>query len=393
MKQVVIVAAARTPIGSFNGALASVPAPRLGAVVVAEVLKRAGVRPELVDEVILGNVLPAGEGQAPARQAAIFAGLPEHVACTTINKVCGSGLKSVMLAVQAIQTGDAEVVVAGGMENMSQVPYYLPEARNGLRLGHGKVLDGLVHDGLWDVYNNFHMGSAAEICARELSISRTDQDAFAAESYRRSLAAIEAGAFKREIVPVPVPQRKGDPLLVDTDEEPGKGRIDKLAGLNPAFEKTGTVTAGNASSINDGAAALLLMSADKARELGLKPLARVVAQAGAAQKPEWFTTAPAASIRKALDKAGLALSDIELFEINEAFSVVSLANERLLELDPAQVNPRGGAVSLGHPIGASGARVLVTLLHELEDLGKRRGLASLCIGGGEAVALIVDREV
>ncbi|MFA7330362.1 MAG: acetyl-CoA C-acetyltransferase [Candidatus Delongbacteria bacterium] len=393
MKQVVIVAAARTPIGSFNGALASVPAPRLGAVVVAEVLKRAGVRPELVDEVILGNVLPAGEGQAPARQAAIFAGLPEHVACTTVNKVCGSGLKSVMLAVQAIQSGDAEVVVAGGMENMSQVPYYLPEARNGLRLGHGKVLDGLVHDGLWDVYNNFHMGNAAEICAREMSISREDQDAFAAESYRRSQAAIAAGAFKREIVPVPVPQRKGDPLLVDTDEEPGKGRIDKLAGLNPAFEKTGTVTAGNASSINDGAAAVLLMSADKARELGLKPLARVVAHAGAAQKPEWFTTAPAASIRKALDKAGLALSDIDLFEINEAFSVVSLANERLLELDPAKVNPRGGAVSLGHPIGASGARVLVTLLHELEDLGQRRGLASLCIGGGEAVALIVEREI
>jgi acetyl-CoA C-acetyltransferase len=392
MKQVVIVAAARTPIGSFNGALASVPAPRLGAVVVAEVLRRAGVSPDAVDEVILGNVLPAGEGQAPARQAAIFAGLPERAACTTINKVCGSGLKAVMLAAQAIACGDAEVVVAGGMENMSQVPYYLPDGRNGMRLGHGKVLDGMVHDGLWDVYNNFHMGNAAEICAREMSISREDQDAFAAESYRRSTAAIASGAFKREIVPVPVPQRKGDPVMVDTDEEPAKGRPDKLGSLSPAFEKTGTVTAGNASSINDGAAALLLMSADKAAALGLKPMARVLGFAGAAQKPEWFTTAPAASINNALARCGLALGDIDLFEVNEAFSVVSLANERLLKLDASKVNPRGGAVSLGHPIGASGARVLVTLLHELEDLGKRRGLASLCIGGGEAVALIVERE-
>jgi acetyl-CoA C-acetyltransferase len=392
MKQVVIVAAARTPIGSFNGALASVPAPRLGAVVVAEVLRRAGVSPDAVDEVILGNVLPAGEGQAPARQAAIFAGLPERAACTTINKVCGSGLKAVMLATQAIACGDAEVVVAGGMENMSQVPYYLPDGRNGMRLGHGKVLDGMVHDGLWDVYNNFHMGNAAEICAREMSISREDQDAFAAESYRRSTAAIASGAFKREIVPVPVPQRKGDPVMVDTDEEPAKGRPDKLGSLSPAFEKTGTVTAGNASSINDGAAALLLMSADKAAALGLKPMARVLGFAGAAQKPEWFTTAPAASINNALARCGLALGDIDLFEVNEAFSVVSLANQRLLKLDASKVNPRGGAVSLGHPIGASGARVLVTLLHELEDLGKRRGLASLCIGGGEAVALIVERE-
>jgi len=376
MKQVVIVAAARTPIGSFNGALASVPAPRLGAVVVAEVLKRAGVAPDQVDEVILGNVLPAGEGQAPARQAAIFAGLPERVACTTVNKVCGSGLKAVMLAAQAIQAGDAEVVVAGGMENMSQVPHYLPEMRNGQRLGHAKVVDGMIHDGLWDVYNNFHMGNAAEICAREMAIGREEQDAFAAESYRRSQAAVAGGLFQREIVPVAVPQRKGDPVLVDTDEEPAKGRIDKLPAL-----------------INDGAAAVLVMSAEKAKALGVKPLARIVAQGGVAQKPEWFTTAPAASIEVALQKAGLAVDDIDLFEINEAFSVVSLANERLLKLDPAKVNPRGGAVSLGHPIGASGARVLVTLLHELEDLGKRRGLASLCIGGGEAVALIVDREV
>ena len=391
MKDVVIVSAARTPIGSFNGALASVPATRLGAAAVKAAVERAGIRPDQVDEVIMGNVLPAGEGQAPARQAAIFAGLPEHVACLTVNKVCGSGLKSVMLAAQAIACGDAEIVVAGGMENMSQVPYYLPDGRNGMRLGHGKVLDGMVHDGLWDVYNDFHMGSAAEICARELGISREQQDAFAVESYRRSVAAIAAGAFKREIVPVEIPQRKGDPVVVDTDEEPGRGRPDKLAGLRPAFEKTGTVTAGNASSINDGAAALVLMSADKAAELGLKPLAKIVAQAGAAQKPEWFTTAPAASVRRALEKSGLAIGDIDVFEVNEAFAVVSLANEKLLELDAAKVNPRGGAVSLGHPIGASGARILVTLLHEMEDMDAKRGLASLCIGGGEAVALIVER--
>lgn len=391
MNEVVIVSAARTPIGSFNGALASIPAPRLGSLVIKAVLDRAGLAPDKVDEVIMGNVLPAGEGQAPARQAAIFAGLPEHVACTTVNKVCGSGLKTVMLAAQAILSGDAAVVVAGGMENMSQVPYYLPDARNGMRLGHGKVIDGMVHDGLWDVYNNFHMGNAAELCAREMSISREDQDAFAVESYRRSTEAIAGGLFKREIVPVSIPQRKGDPIVVDTDEEPGRGRPEKLGSLRPAFDKEGSVTAGNASSINDGAAAVLVMSAARAKELGLKPMARIVAQAGAAQKPEWFTTAPAASITRALDKAKLTLGDIDAFEINEAFSVVSLANERLLKLDATKVNPRGGAVSLGHPIGASGARVLVTLLHELEDMGGKRGLASLCIGGGEAVTMIVER--
>jgi acetyl-CoA C-acetyltransferase len=392
MNEVVIVSAARTPIGSFNGALAEIPAPRLGAIAIKAVLERAGVSPDQVDEVIMGNVLPAGEGQAPARQAAIFAGLPEQVACTTINKVCGSGLKSVMLAAQAIMAGDAEVIVAGGMENMTQVPYYLPGGRNGMRLGHGKVLDGMVHDGLWDVYNNFHMGNAAEICAKEMQISREDQDAFAAESYRRSVASIEAEHFRREIVPVSIPQRKGDPIVVDTDEEPGRGRPDKLGALRPAFDREGTVTAGNASSINDGAAAVLVMSAKKAAELGLTPMATIVSQAGAAQKPEWFTTAPAASINNALKKAELALGDIDVFEINEAFSVVSLANERLLELDAAKVNPRGGAVSLGHPIGASGTRILVTLLHEMEDMNAQRGLASLCIGGGEAVAMIVERK-
>ncbi len=392
MREAVIISAVRTPIGSFNGSLAGVPATRLGAAAVKAVIARAGIDGAAVDEVIMGNVLPAGEGQAPARQACIYAGLPEQVACMTINKVCGSGLKSVMLGAQAIMTGDADVVVAGGMENMSQVPYYLPDGRNGMRLGHGKVLDGMVHDGLWDVYNNFHMGNAAELCAREMSISREDQDAFAAESYRRAQTAVEKGLFSREIVPVEIPQRRGEPVVVAEDEEPGRGRIDKLGKLRPAFDKEGTVTAGNASSINDGAAALLLMSAEKASELGLKPMARIVAQAGAAQKPEWFTTAPAASVEKALKQAGLELGDIEIFEINEAFSVVSLANERLLKADPAKINPRGGAVALGHPIGASGARILVTLLHEMEDMGARRGLASLCIGGGEAVALIVERE-
>ncbi|MCA9782872.1 MAG: acetyl-CoA C-acetyltransferase [Candidatus Cloacimonetes bacterium] len=393
MRDTVIVGAARTPIGSFNGSLASIPGPRLGAVAIKAALQRAGVDPASVGEVYMGTVLPAGVGQAPARQAALFAGLPEHVPCTTVNKVCGSGLKSVMLAAQAIALGDCDIAVAGGMENMSLTPYYLMDGRNGYRMGHGKLIDGLVHDGLWDVYNDYHMGSAAELCSREMCITREDQDAFAVESYRRSNEAIASGRFKREIAPVEVPQRKGDPLIVDTDEEPGRGQPARLGSLRPAFEKDGTVTAGNASSINDGAAALVLMSADKARELGLKPLARIVAHASAGQKPEWFTTAPAAAITRSLEKAGLGLADIDCFEINEAFSVVSLANNQLLKLDPAKVNPRGGAVSLGHPIGASGARILVTLLHEMEDSGLRRGLASLCIGGGEAVSLIVDRQI
>jgi acetyl-CoA C-acetyltransferase len=391
MKKVVIVSAARTAIGSFNGALASVSAPKLGAVAVKAVIERAGISGDLVDEVIMGNVLPAGVGQAPARQACIYAGLPEKVECLTINKVCGSGLKSVMLGAQAIMCGDADVIIAGGMENMSQVPYYLPDGRNGMRLGHGKVLDGMVHDGLWDVYNDFHMGNAAEICAKEMSITREAQDAFATESYNRSLKSIEDGLFKREIVAVEVPQRRKDPIIVDADEEPGRGRPDKLGKLRPAFDRAGTVTAGNASSINDGGAAVLMMSEEKAQELGLKPMAYLVSQASAAQKPEWFTTAPAASVNKALTKAGLTIDDIDVMEINEAFSVVSLANEELLKSDPAKVNPRGGAVSLGHPIGASGTRILVTLLHEMQDMDARRGLASLCIGGGEAATLILER--
>jgi acetyl-CoA C-acetyltransferase len=391
MTEVWIVGAARTPIGSFAGSLASVSAPKLGAIAIQAALQRAGIAPELVEEVYMGCVLPAGQGQAPARQAAIFAGLPKHVPCTTVNKVCGSGLKTVMLAAQQIRAGDADVIVAGGMENMSQAPYYLDKARDGYRLGHGQLIDGLIKDGLWDVYNDFHMGNAAEICAKDKHITREQQDAFAAESYKRALAAIAEGRFKAEIAPVQVPQKKGDALTVDTDEEPGRGNPSKFASLRPSFDKAGTVTAANASSLNDGAAALVLVSAKKGRELGLTPLAKIVAHASFAQEPEWFTTAPIGAVNKALDKAGLKVADIDLFEINEAFSVVSLACAQGLELDPAKVNISGGAVALGHPIGASGARVLVSLLYGLQATGGHRGVASLCIGGGEAVALVVER--
>lgn len=391
MREVVIVSAARTPIGSFQGALASLRAPELGAVAVKEALSRARVAPGEVSEVILGCVLPAGVGQAPARQAAIFAGLSKDVPCQTINKVCGSGLKAVMLGAQAVALGDAEVVIAGGMESMSNVPYYLPQARTGYRLGNGQLVDGMIHDGLWDVYNNFHMGSAAELCARERGIDRAAQDAYAAESYRRAQAAVSGGLFRAEIAPVEVAQKKGPALRVDADEEPGRGDIAKLPSLRPAFDKSGTVTAGNASSINDGAAALCLMSAEEAARRELAPLGRIVAYAQHAQAPEWFTTAPAYAIEKALKRADLGIGDVDLFEINEAFAVVSVANNQILGLDPAKVNVRGGAVALGHPIGASGARILTTLLYALADTGGRRGVASLCIGGGEAVALVVER--
>lgn len=389
--EVVIVAACRTPIGSFGGSLSSLTAPQLGAVAIAEVINRAGIRKEDVDEVIMGCVLPAGVGQAPARQAALFAGLPEKVETLTVNKVCGSGLKAVMLAAQAIALGDADVIIAGGMESMSNVPYILDKARNGYRMGHGQLLDGMVKDGLWDVYNNFHMGNAAEICARECTIPREAQDAFAAESYRRALDAQKNGFFTEEIVPVPVPQKSGEPLMVREDEEPAKVKFDKIATLKPAFQKDGTVTAANASKINDGAAAVLLMSAAKAASLKLKPLARIVAYASAAKKPEWFTTAPADSMSKALDRAGLKKESIDLFEINEAFSVVTLAVNSILGLDPAAVNIHGGAVALGHPIGASGTRILVTLLYALKRRNARRGMAAICIGGGEASSLIIER--
>ena len=390
LRDVVIVSAARTPIGSFLGALSGVPAPKLGSVAIRAVLERAGVKPDQVDECIMGCVLPAGVGQAPARQAALGAGLPESVECLTVNKVCGSGLKSVMLAAQAIAVGDADVIVAGGMENMSLVPHYALNSRGGTKMGDWTLKDGMVFDGLWDPYHDYHMGNAAELCARECKVDRASQDAFATESYRRAQTAIADGSFKAEIAPVSIPQRKGDPVVVDTDEEPGRVSFDRIPTLRPAFEKEGTVTAANASSINDGAAAVLVMSAEKAKALGLKPMVKLVAQASAAQAPEWFTTAPAKAIEKALKKAGLTAKDIDLFEINEAFAVVSLANNQLLGLDASKLIVRGGAVALGHPIGASGTRVLTTLLYAMKDKGAKRGLASLCIGGGEAATLIVE---
>lgn len=390
LRDVVIVGAARTPIGSFFGVLSSVPAPRLGAVAIKAALERAGLKPEQVDEVIMGCVLPAGVGQAPARQAAIYAGIPKSSGAMTINKVCGSGMKSVMLAAQAIQCGDADIIVAGGMENMTLAPYYLPTGRTGFRMGHQKAIDGMIQDGLWDVYNNFHMGNAAELCAKEMNISREEQDAFAAESYRRAQDAVNTGKFKTEIVPVEVPGRKGEVTVVDADEEPGKGKIEKFPALRPAFIKDGTVTAANASSINDGAAALVVMAAEKAQELGIKPLAKIIASATASKEPEWFTTAPTDAINKLLDKVKLSTGDIDIYEINEAFSVVSIANNRLLNLDPTKVNLRGGAVALGHPIGASGARILVTLIYLMQDMNAKRGLAALCIGGGEATAMLIE---
>ncbi len=391
MREVVIAAAARTPIGSFQGGLAALRAPELGAIVVKEALVRAGLGPGDINEVIMGCVLPAGIGQAPARQAAIFAGLPKETPCTTVNKVCGSGLKAVMLGAQAIANGDADVIVAGGMESMSNVPYYLPTARAGMRLGHAQAIDGLIHDGLWDVYNNFHMGSAAELCAREKKIDRAAQDAHAAESYRRALQAQKDGRFKNEIVAVEVAQRKGPAKKIDSDEEPGRGDIEKLPSLKPSFQKDGTVTAGNASSLNDGAAAVVIAAREIADKRGLKILARIRSFAQHAQAPEWFTTAPAVSIERALQKANLKTSDIDLFEINEAFSVVSIVNNQLLGLDPKRVNVNGGAVALGHPIGASGARILTTLLYAMAQNNAKRGCASLCIGGGEAVAMVVER--
>lgn len=392
MREVVIASAVRTPIGSFQGALSSLGATRLGAIAIKAAVERAGIAGSEVDECIMGCVLPAGVGQAPARQAAIFADLPKSTPCMTINKVCGSGLKAVMLASQAIRCGDADVVIAGGMESMSNAPYLLPKARTGYRMGHGEMLDSMVKDGLWDVYNDYHMGSAGELCASECSISRDRQDEFAVNSYKKALAAQAAGKFAAEIVPVEIPQRRGDPVLVDSDEEPGKGRPEKIPSLRSVFMKDGTITAANASSINDGAAALVIMSGDKARELGITPLARIAGDASYAQAPEWFTTAPAFAIEKALGKLDLSVDEIDLWEVNEAFSVVSLAVGDKVGYADDRVNVWGGAVALGHPIGASGARILVTLLHQLQDAEKKRGCASLCIGGGEAVALVVERS-
>jgi acetyl-CoA C-acetyltransferase len=390
MKEVVIVSAVRTPIGSFQGALAGFTAPQLGALVIKEAVNRAGIKPEDVSEVIMGNVLPAGEGQAPARQAAIYAGLPKSTPCMTINKVCGSGLKAVMLATQAIIAGDAEVVVAGGMESMSNVPYYLPKARTGYRMGNGTIIDGMVHDGLWDCYNNYHMGSAGELCAKEMNIPRKEQDDFSVESYTRALNAIEKGLFNKEIVAVEIKDKKGSKIVAE-DEEPKKTNFEKGLALRPAFDKEGSITAFNASKINDGASALVIMSREKADSLGIKPLAKIIAQTSFAQEPEWFTTAPAYAIENVIKKANMKLEDIDIFEINEAFAVQALAVIKVAKLDASKVNLNGGAVALGHPIGASGARILTTLLSVLEQQNKKIGLATLCIGGGEASALIIER--
>jgi acetyl-CoA C-acetyltransferase len=389
-RDVVIASAARTPIGSFQGALSSVKATELGAIAIKAALERAGVDGKDVDEVLMGMVLPAGAGQAPARQAAKGAGVPDSVGALTLNKVCGSGLKAVMLAAQAIRAGDGEIFVAGGMESMSNVPYLLPGAREGLRLFNKSLVDGLVHDGLWDPYNDFHMGNAGDLCARECGISRERQDEFAAQSYRRAQHAISEGLFADEIVGVPVAQRKGDPIVVDQDEEPFRGAIDKLPSLRAAFSKDGTVTAGNAPAINDGAAALVVMSREQADKRGIQPLAVIKGYAGFAQAPEWFTTAPAGAMQALLTKTGTAVGDVDLWEINEAFSVVALANQDKLGIAGDRINVRGGAVALGHPIGCSGARILVTLIHALRALDKQRGVASLCLGGGEAVALMVE---
>jgi len=391
MKEVVIVSAARTPMGSFGGALSTVPTPKLGAAAISGALAKAGISPDQVDEVYMGNVLQANVGQAPARQAAIYAGISSNVPATTINKVCSSGMKAIMMAAQAIKAGDADVIVAGGMENMSAVPHYLPTSRTGVKLGDITIVDGLVKDGLTDVYNAQHMGLCAELCATEHNYSREAQDAFALESYRRSAAAWEAGKFDNEVVPVMIPQRKGDPIAFSTDEEYTKVNIDKVPQLRPVFKKDGTITAANASTLNDGAAALVIMSADKASELGLTPIAKIIGYADAAQEPEWFTTAPAKALPKAMAKAGKSLDEVDFFEFNEAFSVVGLANTDILGLDAAKINVNGGAVSLGHPLGASGARIITTLLSVLEQNNGKVGAAAICNGGGGASALVVER--
>ncbi|MDA7722029.1 acetyl-CoA C-acyltransferase [Schleiferiaceae bacterium] len=390
MKEVVIVSAVRTPMGSFGGALSSVPATALGAAAIKGALEKAGLSADAVEEVYMGNVLQANVGQAPARQAAMAAGIGNQVPCTTINKVCSSGMKAIMMGAQAIKAGDVDIIVAGGMENMSAVPHYLPTGRTGVKLGDISLVDGLVKDGLTDVYNAQHMGVCAELCAEEHQFTREDQDAFALESYRRSAAAWDGGKFANEVVPVAVPQRRGDAIVVDTDEEYTKVNTDKVPQLRPVFKKDGTVTAANASTLNDGASAVVLMSASKAAELGLDPIARITGYADAAQEPEWFTTAPAKALPKALAKAGITMNAVDFFEFNEAFSVVGLANMKLLGLDAAKVNVHGGAVSLGHPLGASGARIITTLIGVLQQNGGKIGAAAICNGGGGASALVLE---
>lgn len=390
MHEVVIVAMARTPIGSFMGALSSIPAPRLGAFAIKGALAKINLDPSKVQEVIMGHVVQAGAGQAPARQAALFAGIPDTVGCTTVNKVCASGMKAVMLAAQSIAVGDNSIVVAGGMENMSLIPHYI-QMRNGVKFGPATLMDGLQRDGLVDVYDENAMGVCADACAAEYNFSREDQDNFAIQSYQRSAAAWKSGKFANEVIPVEVPQRRGEPILVTEDEEYKNVKLEKIPELRPAFSKDGTVTAANSSTINDGAAALVLMSAGKAKELGLKPLAKIKGYADAAQEPKWFTTAPAKALPKALARAGLSISDVDYFEFNEAFSVVGLANMKLLGLSDANVNVNGGAVSLGHPLGCSGARILITLLSVLEQNKGKYGAAAICNGGGGASAIIVEK--
>lgn len=389
MREVVIVSAVRTPIGSFGGSLSGFSATQLGGIAIKGALEKAGVEPNQIQEVYMGNVLSANLGQAPATQAAKFAGLPD-LPTTTINKVCASGTKAIMLAAQSIALGQNDIVVAGGMESMSNVPYYLDKARNGYRLGHGQITDGLVKDGLWDVYNDYHMGSAAELCAETCHITREDQDNFAIESYKRAQKAQSEGKFKVEIVPVEIKDRKGNVTLLDTDEEPAAVKFDKIPTLKPVFKKDGTVTAANASTLNDGAAALVLMSAEKAAELGLNPLAKILAYADAQQAPEWFTTAPSKAIPLALQRANISKEQVDYFEINEAFSVVSLANNQALGLNGEKVNVNGGAVAIGHPLGASGARIVVTLLAVLQQNNGKIGVAGICNGGGGASAIVVE---
>jgi len=391
MRDVVIVGFARTPIGSFQGSLASLTAPKLGAHVIWAALERSGVKPSDVSEVIMGNVLTAGVGQAPARQAMIFAGLPNTIPALTVNKVCGSGMKAIMLGMQSIQAGDSEVVIAGGMESMSNAPYLLPGARSGFRMGHQQTVDSMVFDGLWDPYNNQHMGNCAELCAREKTFSREEQDDYAIESFRRAQEAQKVGKFKREIAPIEVEGRKGEKTVVDTDEGPAKAQLDKIPGLKPAFDKAGTVTAANSSTINDGASAVVLMSAEKAKALGVKPLARLVSHGTNSQAPEWFTTAPAEAMTRAMNRAGWKMEQVDLFEVNEAFAVVALAAQHDLKIPSDKLNIWGGAIALGHPIGSSGARIVITLLSQLIDHNVKRGVAGICIGGGEATSVCIER--
>jgi acetyl-CoA C-acetyltransferase len=392
MQDIVILSAVRTPIGSFQGALKTLSAPQLGSAALASAFERATVAAGDVEQVYMGCVLTAGVGQAPARQATLGAGCPPATGAVTVGKVCGSAMRAVMTAANDLRCGDFQLVAAGGMESMSSAPYLAPGARDGLRLGHGKLLDSMIQDGLWDPYGDKHMGNCAETCARKYDFSREAQDAFAQESYARAREATERGRFSEEIVGVEIPQRRGNPVLMEKDEEPFRVDLEKMGGLRPAFQKDGTVTAANASKINDGAAALVLTTAERAAQLGIEPLARLVAQASVAQEPEWFTTAPAMAAQKALDRAGLSVDDIDLWEVNEAFAVVAMAFMKELELTAERVNVRGGAVALGHPIGASGARILVTLLYAMAERNARRGCAAICIGGGEATALIVERD-